>query len=71
MAPTSVQLRINGECRRFEAPLHVRALLERLGLPDVGVAVERNMEIVPRAEHETTQLADGDELEIVTLVGGG
>ena len=64
-------LRINGKDKEVDGPLHIRALLDSLGLPQTGVAVERNRLIVPRTEHPETYLADGDELEIVTLVGGG
>lgn len=53
------------------APLTVRQLIVHLGLTDGPVAVERNLEIVPRAEHETTALSDGDAIEIVHFVGGG
>ncbi len=62
---------INGEPRSFEGPLLVSELLERLGLPRSGVAVERNRSIVPRATHESTEVEDGDVFEVVTLVGGG
>ncbi len=48
------------------------ALLEGLGVvPGRGVAVERNREIVPRERYKDVLLQEGDELEIVTLVGGG
>lgn len=67
----NLNLSINGEVRTFEGPLSVTDLLEALGLPRTGVAVERNRQIVPRTEHEVTRLENGDELEIVTLVGGG
>jgi sulfur carrier protein len=66
-----VQLIVNGEPRVVDAGLTVRALLDSLGFTDGPVAVERNREVVPRAEHATTPLADGDRLEIVHLVGGG
>ena len=66
-----MELRINGETKSFEAPLSVAALLEALGLPGEGIAVERNREIVKRESYSETWLEDGDELEIVTLVGGG
>ena len=49
----------------------VRALLVELGLGDTLVAVERNRDIVPRAEHASAAIADGDRLEIVHFVGGG
>ena len=47
------------------------ALIGELGLGDRRVAVERNREVVPRAQHATTVLAAGDRLELVTFVGGG
>jgi sulfur carrier protein len=49
----------------------VAGLLAELGLAGRPVAVERNREIVPRARHPETELADGDRLELVTFVGGG
>ena len=49
----------------------VAVLIGGLGLRDRKVAVERNREVVPRAQHATTELADGDRLEVVTFVGGG
>jgi thiamine biosynthesis protein ThiS len=49
----------------------VASLIGELGLGDRKVAVERNREVVPRAQHATTVLADGDRLEVVTFVGGG
>ena len=49
----------------------VADLLRQLGLERSTVAVERNRELVPRARHGSERLADGDRLEIVTLVGGG
>jgi sulfur carrier protein len=65
-----MDLRVNGEAFRADAGLTVRALVERLGITG-PVAVERNGEVVPRAEHPTTELADGDVVEIVHFVGGG
>ena len=49
----------------------VTDLLRKLGLERATVAVERNRELVPRAQHGSERLADGDRLDIVTLVGGG
>jgi thiamine biosynthesis protein ThiS len=49
----------------------VEKLIAELGLGDRKVAVERNRMVVPRAEHATTELAEGDRLEVVTFVGGG
>jgi sulfur carrier protein len=65
-----VKVRVNGEEREVPADATVAALIRALGLAE-RVAVERNGRLVPRGEHERTRLADGDRLEIVTLVGGG
>lgn len=46
-------------------------LVERLSLHPMRIAVERNRQLLPRLEYAQTALADEDELEIVTLVGGG
>jgi sulfur carrier protein len=66
-----VQLIVNGEPHVVDDGLTIRALLDRLGFTDGPVAVEKNREVVPRAEHAGTPLIDGDRLEIVHLVGGG
>ena len=62
---------INGETRTVVQGTTVAALLVDLGLGDRRVAVERNREVVPRADHASTELAAGDRLELVTFVGGG
>ena len=62
---------VNGESRAIPAGTTVAALIALLGLGDRRVAVERNREVVPRASHAATELADGDRLELVTFVGGG
>lgn len=66
-----MQLTVNGETRTFPEGLTVRGLVEALALTDGPVAVERNREVVPRAEHVSTVLSDRDVVEIVHLVGGG
>ena len=66
-----MQITVNGEAKDVAANLTVRGLIELLGLTDGPVAVERNRDIVPRAEHSTTVLAERDTVEIVHLVGGG
>ena len=65
------ELKINGESRQFSLPLTVVALIDQLGYTGKRIAVERNGEIVPKSQHATTQLAAGDQLEIVVAVGGG
>jgi sulfur carrier protein len=68
---TSLDVVINGQSRSVAAGTTISGLLGELGLGERRVAVERNREIVPRAQHPTTVLADGDRLELVTFVGGG
>ena len=60
---------VNGEAKTVAPETTVAQLLVELGLGDVLVAVERNEEIVPRGQHQATELADGDRL--VHFVGGG
>ena len=64
-------LHINGEQRDFPDGLTVAALVAQLGMKPDRVAVELNLEIVPRAQWETTTLKNGDKLEVVHFVGGG
>jgi sulfur carrier protein len=66
-----MQITVNGEAREVPGGVTVRGLVEILGLTDGPVAVERNREVVPRAEHTSTELAAGDVVEIVHFVGGG
>lgn len=62
---------INGEERVFEGVADVAALVAALGLETRKVAVERNLEIVPRGLHAATPVVDGDRFEIITFIGGG
>ena len=62
---------INGQTRELPAPLTVAELLQRLETSPRGKAIEVNEQIVPRSRHAEFRLADGDKLEIVSLVGGG
>jgi len=66
-----MRLTINGTSRDVPEDLTIRGLLEHLELTRGPVAVERNREIVPRAEHDCVRLQAGDVLEIVHFVGGG
>jgi thiamine biosynthesis protein ThiS len=68
---TRVTIVVNGRPRELPGPLSIAELLSQLELPSRGVAVEVNLQLVPRARHAEHRLADGDQLEIVTLVGGG
>ena len=66
-----MRIRLNGEAREVPAGCTVAELLEELRLRSEQVAVERNGELVTRAAHRETQLAEEDAVEVVTLVGGG
>ncbi|MDE1174655.1 MAG: sulfur carrier protein ThiS [Parvibaculaceae bacterium] len=67
----AIEIRLNGETASFEAPLTVLDLLARLELTPGKVAVERNLEIVPRSSYGETPVEQGDRFEIVHFVGGG
>ncbi|TCJ15968.1 sulfur carrier protein ThiS [Parasulfuritortus cantonensis] len=66
-----IEITVNGQARRYDAPLDVSRLLDLLDLTGKRLAVELNGEIVPKSQHATTPLADGDRLEVVVAVGGG
>ncbi len=66
-----MNLFVNGEPRDVADGATVESLLAALGVDRRRVAVEKNREIVPRAEHAATPLAEGDRVEIVAMVGGG
>lgn len=66
-----ITVSINGDPRRLNAPLTVAGLIGALELTGKRVAIERNGEIVPRSQHASTPVEDGDRFEIVVAVGGG
>jgi sulfur carrier protein len=66
-----MQLFVNGEPKSCTDPSSLSQFIEQMGMKGDRVAVELNREIVPRAHWESTQLHDGDRLEIVHFVGGG
>jgi len=65
-----LHIQVNGEDRTVSAAI-LTALVEELGLDPRKVAIERNLEIVPKSLHPTTALTEGDRIEIVQFVGGG
>jgi thiazole synthase len=67
----SLGIRVNGEHRRVSGDSSVTDLLNELGLDPLRVAVERNLEIVPRSSLAAVLVEDGDDYEIVHFVGGG
>lgn len=66
-----IALTVNGDLLRVEAGLTVAGLIAKLELDTRKVAVERNLEIVPRSTYEAVRLEEGDRLEIVHFIGGG
>ena len=66
-----IEIVVNGGGQKHPSPLSLLELLQGMALAGKKIAVERNGEIVPRAAHGATLLADGDRLEIVVAVGGG
>ena len=66
-----MHIQLNGEAYALSETLSVTGLLEHLQLAGRRVAVELNFEIVPRSMYETTQLKEGDAVEVVHAIGGG
>jgi sulfur carrier protein len=66
-----INIWLNGEAREVPEDLSLQALLDWLNLPADRVAVERNLEIVPRRVWEATMIQAGDRIEVVHFVGGG
>ncbi len=66
-----MRVTINGEEKDFDGALSVDALLSAVGLDPAKVAVERNLEIVPRSRYAEISIEDGDRLEVVHFIGGG
>jgi len=67
----AIQIVVNGEMREVPTGLGVTGLLSHLGLPAERVAMERNLEILPRSEWISTAVLPGVRYEIVHMVGGG
>jgi thiamine biosynthesis protein ThiS len=69
--PSEIRVQVNGEAMALPQGASVASLLERLRISTPRVAVERNRDIVPKAQYAKTALSEGDVLEVVELVGGG
>ena len=67
----SAGVTINGERRRVASGTSITEMLAEVGLDPLRVAVERNLEIVPRSTFDAVMVEDGDDYEIVHFVGGG
>lgn len=66
-----MQITVNGEAVEVAGGTSVADLVSTLDGDPRGIAIERNLEIVPKSQHGATLLEDGDRLEIVQFVGGG
>lgn len=66
-----MDITVNGEPRSVEEGTTITGLLALLALPPGPVAVERNGQVVPRAEHASAVIQPGDQIEVVHFVGGG
>ena len=67
----NLNVTLNGEPRALDAGLSVKAMLLSLGLDPAKIAVERNLQIVPRSAYDQVAVSDGDRFEIVHFIGGG
>ena len=67
----SVSVRVNGEHRRVPGGTSVAEMINLMGLDPLRVAVERNLEVIPRSTLGQVTVEDGDDYEIVHFVGGG
>jgi sulfur carrier protein len=66
-----MHIQLNGETFELPDGESVAGLIERLDLAGRRVAVELNLDIVPRSQHASTALRDGDQVEVVHAIGGG
>ncbi len=66
-----IQITVNGQPVSIDGPMTVDRLLETVDVPPNYLAVELNADVVPREEYTTTMVSENDEIEVVTLVGGG
>lgn len=66
-----MNITLNGKAQQLEQVNTVAELIAFLGYQGKRIAVEANGDIVPKSQHGTTALADGDQIEIVVAVGGG
>ena len=66
-----MRIQLNGEAFELPDGETVSGLIERLDLAGRRLAVELNLDIVPRSQHATTALREGDQVEVVHAIGGG
>ena len=66
-----MQVQVNGNPRKLPAGSTITYLIEQLELSGQRMAIEVNEEVIPRGEHSTVVLSEGDTIEVVNAVGGG
>ncbi len=69
--PEAIPIQVNGEAKQIPPGTTVRQLLDLLALNPARVAIEYNLQILPKSKWEETRVAPSDRLEIVQFVGGG
>jgi thiamine biosynthesis protein ThiS len=70
-SPPTVEISLNGQSRHVPEGATIAQLLAILGVERGRVAVERNLQVVPKKSYDEVTLSDGDRVEVVTFVGGG
>jgi thiamine biosynthesis protein ThiS len=68
---SAMNITVNGESRNYPTAMTIAALLQSLGVNPQAVVVERNLKIVPRTDIDKEIIEEGDNLEIIRMVGGG
>ncbi len=66
-----MQIELNGETTQIDDQCSISEIIRMQGLEGKRIAVEVNLEVIPRAQHLTFQLSSGDKVEIIQAVGGG
>jgi thiamine biosynthesis protein ThiS len=71
MTLETLSIRVNGQHRRVNRGLSIAEMLNEMGVDPLRVAVERNLDVVPRGTLGDVKVEDGDDYEVVHFVGGG
>ena len=71
MTLETLSIRVNGQYRRVNRGLSIAEMLNEMGVDPLRVAVERNLDVVPRGTLGDVKVEDGDDYEVVHFVGGG
>ena len=66
-----MNITLNGELKLLNDGTYLNQLIEQLNIEGKRIAVEINKEIIPKSEHATYEIKDGDHIEIVHAIGGG